>query len=111
MRTMERAADPDTAAVRDSFRKMGLDPAEVLEGMSHDPERENRCLRALLRWAAAYRRQGSRQALEKNGFLFPPVQPGIDQDTDWLRFENWVTGRKSAFPMAGCGRAAELERV
>ncbi|MBU4459644.1 MAG: hypothetical protein KJ579_03665 [Verrucomicrobia bacterium] len=111
MRTTEKAADPDTVSVRDSFRKMGLDPAEVLEGMSHDPERESRCLRALLRWATAYRRQGSRQALEKNGFLFPPVQPGIDQDTDWLRFESWVTGRKNAFPMAECGSAAELERV
>lgn len=93
MQTMERMTDSDTAAVRASFRHLGLDPEDMLQGISHDPGREDRCLRALLRWAVAYRRQGSRQAMEKNGFLFPPVQPGVDQDTDWLRFENWMAGK------------------
>lgn len=100
MKTTDGTADLGTEAVRSIFRQMKLDPADVLEHMSHDSERENRCLRALLRWATAYRRQGSRQAMEKNGFLFPPVQPGIDQDTDWLQFENWMAGKTTAWRYA-----------
>ncbi len=101
MKTMDKAADLSTAAIRSIFTQMGLDPSTVIEAMPHEPDRENRCLRGMLRWATAYRRFGSRQAMEKNGFLFPPVQPGYDQDSDWLQFENWMAGKQTTWTYAG----------
>jgi hypothetical protein len=119
MKAMNGAADLGTPAVRAIFGQMGLDPAKMLDERFDDPERENRCLRGLLRWATAYRRFGSRQAMERNGFLFPPVLPGFDQDSDWLVFENWMAGRESTWryadvfpvpPPAGALDDAAVER-
>jgi hypothetical protein len=37
--------------------------------------------------------------MEAQGYDFPPIQPGIDPDSDWFRFRRWMLGkpiRKSA---------------
>lgn len=59
---------------------------------SGNARRDLKILDDLARWVAAYRALGSRKAMEAKGFDFPPVEPGIEPDTDWLRFEAWVNG-------------------
>lgn len=80
-------------ALRQEFARRGLDPAPVCGESAGDPEGENWRLRRLLDWVKAYRRFPDRRALERRGFTFPPVEPDCDPESDWERFERWVTGR------------------
>lgn len=77
----------------DLFAEMQLKPSEVSPVGDGPMEQENRRLRHLLDWARMYRRHRSRSALARLGYRFPPVEPGCDPDSDWIRFERWVQGR------------------
>jgi hypothetical protein len=54
---------------------------------------ENRQLQHLLDWVSKYQECPNRKKLEAEGYLFPPINPGIDPDTDWLVFKRWVQGK------------------
>ena len=75
------------------FERRGLDPGPVCIPLPNDLARHNAMLRDLLAWVDAYRRCPDREKLQKGGYTFPPVEPDCDPDTDWVRFERWVTGR------------------
>jgi len=79
-------------ALRRAFRTQGVDLEEVWAPMSDDTELENRQLAHLLDWLMTYRAHPDRAEMEAMGFEFPPVEPDIDPDTDWMRFERWVRG-------------------
>ncbi len=83
----------ENQALRQEFKLRGLNPAEVFSGDTEDVERENRVLRSLLEWVDAYREYPDRKQLAEQGYEFPPVEPDCDPDTDWLRFERWITGK------------------
>ena len=87
------------AALKRAFQTLGLNPASVAEP-AEDMEDENGQLEALLRWALAYRACPDRKKLEKRGFLFPPVEPDRDPDTDWVRFERWMRGQPTVWDYA-----------
>lgn len=90
-RLAEIWADEDAVALRRRFSELGLDPDRLL-GVDPDPQRYERRLRALLLWVDARRRLGSREAMLRHRWLFPPVQSRGDGDEDWTRFETWVQG-------------------
>ncbi len=81
----------DAAALRRRFSELGLDPDGLL-GEDPDPRRYERRLRALLLWVDARRRLGSREAMLRHRWLFPPVHSRGDGDEDWARFETWFRG-------------------
>ena len=71
------------------FARAGLD-VNLVWWSSGNAKQDVRCLRALEQWVAAYWALESRKEMEAHGYDFPPVQPDIDPDTDWLRFERWL---------------------
>ncbi len=89
----------ENAALKRAFQAMGLDPTPVTD-TPEDAEAENGHLRALLKWAYAYRMCPDRKKLESRGFMFPPVEPDCDPDTDWLRFERWMRGKPTEWRYA-----------
>ncbi|MCE9615238.1 MAG: hypothetical protein K8T26_13245 [Lentisphaerae bacterium] len=58
-----------------------------------DPRIENARLQDLLVWVRAFTAEPDRKRLEAHGFLYPPVDPGFDPDSDWLQFTRWMAGR------------------
>jgi hypothetical protein len=76
------------------FTKMGLDLEPVFEFSPYDLDLENRRMRHLLSFIKKYYDCGSRDLMEQivGRFVFPPIFPGIDPDSDWFRFEKWLNG-------------------
>lgn len=83
--TMQR-----NTALKQEIAAMGLRLNQVWAPTPQDPELENRQLQNLLTWARAYRETPNRRAMELKGFQFPPVDPDLDPDADWERFERWM---------------------
>ncbi len=84
----------DVETLRRQFSRLGLDPLHVLRAESESPGYERR-LRALLLWVEARRRLGSREAMVRHRWLFPPVDSTGDVDEDWDRFETWFRTAQS----------------
>ncbi len=57
-----------------------------------DPRTENVRLADLLKWVRAYLATPDRRRLEAQGYLYPPVDQGLDPESDWYRFERWMAG-------------------
>lgn len=120
MKTLQAndATEREDERVRAAFAALGLDPEAVCPaGPGSAGQR-----RALLAWARAWRDCPDRSALEKRGYHYPPVEPDIDPETDWLRFERWMRGEPLAWnyvkefgPLAeladDAALRAELDRV
>ena len=77
-------------ALKRAFASAGLDLAPVWTPSSDNLELENRQLRQLLDWVEAYRACPDRVRLESRGWLHPPIDPDIDPESDWLRWERWM---------------------
>jgi hypothetical protein len=77
-------------ALRKEFERRGLDLGQVWHSCPGDPELDNRRLRELFEWVVAYESCPDRGKLEQRGYFYPPVEPDIDPDADWIRFERWV---------------------
>ena len=86
-------------ALKQEFKFLGLDLAEVMEFSPLDLDLENLRLENLLDFVHRYRKHGSREAMEGE-FLFPPIFPGIDPDSDWYRFELWMEGKPTRMTLA-----------
>ena len=82
-------------ALKREFKFLGLDLAEVMEFSPFDLDLENRRIGNLLDFVHRFRKFGSREAMEiiEGNFVFPPIFPGIDPESDWYRFELWLQGR------------------
>lgn len=93
-RFQENWACQGISSLRGQFSQLGLDPDRLL-GADPDPARYERRLRALLLWVDARRRLGSREAMLRHRWLFPPVMSYGDTDEDWARFEAWYCSRQS----------------
>lgn len=87
----------ENEALRDRMAEYGLKADDICETDPADPESANRRLRSLLQWVRAYRDCPDRGGMERMGFLYPPVYPGMDPDNDWLMFERWMRGEPLAW--------------
>lgn len=79
-------------SLHEGFKQYGLDVAHVWSPTPDDPALENRQLAHLLDWVMTYRAHPDRRRMEGMGYEFPPVEPDIDPDSDWIRFERWIRG-------------------
>ena len=78
--------------LKSAFARRGLDLKAAWEPVGEDPEVHLRQLRNLLEWVEVYETHRDRETLEEMGYLYPPVHPCIDPESDWLRFERWMAG-------------------
>jgi hypothetical protein len=81
-----------TGELRRAIAAEGLRLEDICEFLPLEEPTQRHILAELLRWVMAWRLCPDRAFLERMGFLYPPVDPGIDPDTDWLRFERWMRG-------------------
>jgi hypothetical protein len=78
------------------FEKRGVDPRQILNvNFENDLKRINKVMHILLSWLDAYRATPDRATLQKQGFRYPPVEPGINPETDWDKFEKWANNDAS----------------
>ena len=92
MQVLETVEDQNRQ-LKARFEEQGLRLAEVFAPTIGDAEVENKLLRELMGWVEAYRGCPDRRSLEAEGYLFPPIEPDCDPDTDWFRFERWMAGQ------------------
>ncbi|MBU0677157.1 MAG: hypothetical protein KJ626_03495 [Verrucomicrobia bacterium] len=83
------------------FRSLGLDVMQIWHPCPHDPALELSQLHSLEEWVVAYWSFDGREGMEAHGFDFPPVEPGIDSETDWLRFERWISRKPLSWNLHG----------
>ena len=88
------------------FERRGLELDGVWSPSPDDPELENRQLLALMDWVRAYQALADRREMEKRGYLYPPVDPDCDPDTDWLQKGGNGDGVRGH--RAGCHHAYRL---
>jgi hypothetical protein len=74
------------------FALRNLDLTEVFCYTPDDLVRENRVLAHLLDWVEKYTEYRDRIRMEREGYLFPPIDPGISPENDWYRFKEWIHG-------------------
>ena len=74
------------------FTRQGLPLNDIWRESPGDIELENRQLLELSRWVCVYGACPDRAKLEDMGYLYPPVDPDINPDADWVRFERWMQG-------------------
>ena len=80
--------------LKNEFARRNLDLSQVWNPTPDDLELENRQLLNLLDWVEKYEECQSRTNMEKQGYDFPPISFCIDPNSDWLRFERWMAGKK-----------------
>lgn len=80
----------DNLNLKQEFEKMGLDIEQVIEPCPQSPHRLNARLREWKRWVRAYHKYRTRKSMEKHGYLYPPLEMGINPDSDWLIFQRWM---------------------
>ncbi len=81
-------------ALKQEFKFLGLDLAEVMEFSPFNLDLENRRLEDLLDFVHRFQKFGSQATMEliEGPFLFPPIFPGFSPESDWYRFELWLQG-------------------
>ncbi len=85
----------ENQALKAEFQLRNLDLYQIWQPTPDDLERENAELRDLLDWVDQYHRcKGNRKKMEAMGYLFPPISFDIEPDSDWLRFERWLAGKR-----------------
>lgn len=94
MSTVAAIANPVTE-LKLEFTRRGLDLRQVWQPTPGQPDLECRQLEHLLNWVRKYETCRDRQAMAAAGYECPPVEPDVDPETDWLRFERWMTGRST----------------
>jgi len=80
----------ENQSLKSEFALRDLDLAQVFVFTPEDLERENMVLRDLLEWVQRYSECKNREAMEIEGYEFPPIEPGISPDDDWYRFQCWI---------------------
>lgn len=81
-------------SLKNEFELRNLDLTQIWVPTPDDLELENRQLLNLLDWVKKYQECNSRKKMEDQGYEFPPISFCIDPNSDWLRFERWMAGRK-----------------
>jgi hypothetical protein len=75
------------------FQSRGLDLDGIWEQLSDDLEQQNRHLARLKFYVVAYEQCPDIEELQRRGYHYPPVEPDMGIENDWLRFERWVRGK------------------
>jgi len=96
------------AQLKEFFVQQGLQLCDIWRETPDDLELENRQLLNLSQWVCLYGACPDRAKLEARGFLYPPVDPGFDPDSDWLRFERWMKGEPLTWTLLS--RGTECDR-
>lgn len=76
------------------FSQVGLDVNQVWYLNPANPRSSRIVLSDLWGWREAWQELGTRTAMEKAGYRFPPIQPDCDPDSDWHNFLLWLQGEK-----------------
>jgi hypothetical protein len=79
-------------ALRREIVTEGLRVEDIYQLLPEEAPARRLVLADLVHWVRAWRLCPDRAAMERMGFQFPPVDPDIDPETDWLRFERWMKG-------------------
>jgi hypothetical protein len=79
--------------LKSEFERRGLDLSQVWQPTPEDLALENRQLRSLLDWVEKFEECPNRKEMEAQGYLYPPINPGIDPDNDWFLFRRWMQGK------------------
>lgn len=99
--------------LKEFFVRQGLKLEDIWEPTPGNQELENAQLCELSRWVCAYGACPDRKKLEKEGYVYPPVDPCIDPETDWIRFERWMKGQPLSWSLPDqfyrCGDPAKLD--
>lgn len=82
----------ENQSLKFEFALRNLDLKEVFWFTPDDLERENRVLAHLLDWVKKYTDYRDRTRMEREGYIFPPIDPGISPENDWYRFKEWIHG-------------------
>lgn len=86
-------------ALRAWFEQEKLNPDSIYEP-PQEPERRVAVLLDLASWVTTWHKLRNRRHMEAKGFLYPPVEPDYDPDSDWLLFESWVQGKPLQWSLA-----------
>ncbi len=82
----------ENEALRKEFVIRNLDLNQIFRDNPEDAEYENKRMLHILDWVNKYNELKSREKMEKEGYLYPPVDPDLDPDNDWYMFERWING-------------------
>lgn len=88
------------------FKKQELDP-DAIHAPPPDLERRVATLLNLASWVCAWGACADRRKMEAKGFDYPPVEPRVNPEADWLRFERWVKGESLRWSLAEAVRTFE----
>lgn len=83
----------ENQSLKNEFAVRNLDLSQVFVETPDDLELENSRLSHLLDWVNKYAECRHRKQMESCGYDFPPIDPGIEPDSDWYRFERWMQGK------------------
>ncbi|MBN2009074.1 hypothetical protein JW960_06995 [candidate division KSB1 bacterium] len=83
----------ENQTLKTEFAIRNLDLSQVFYPTPEDLERENRHLADLLDWVQKWTESGDRKSMEKQGYMYPPIEPGISPDDDWYLFVRWINGK------------------
>jgi len=89
----------ENESLKKEFKLQSLDLDAVWYPAPDNLELENRQLLSLLEWVDKYRELKSRKKMMEEGYHFPPIDPDIDPDSDWSRFELWMNGKPTSFKL------------
>lgn len=95
--TLTPPARPEAPALRRSLEELGLDVDAVLPDDTANAALTAHRLTMLVDWVRAYATCPDRAELRRRGYVYPPIHPGYDPESDWLRFERWVQGKPLAW--------------
>ncbi len=92
-RKHERQTERVHHALKCWFTNRGLELDDVWYPVSDSLDQQNRHLEQLQCWVIAYEQCPDRDQLARQGFIYPPLSPGMGPDEDWFRFRRWTTGQ------------------
>lgn len=82
----------ENKSLKDEFAIRNLDLDQVFVATPDNLELENDLLENLLDWVNQYTLLQSREKMESEGYLYPPIEPDFSPDNDWFLFERWING-------------------
>ncbi len=81
-----------------AFKSKGYNPYDIIEIDFDDKEREFKILRQFFGFVGVFFDNGAtREAMEKLGYDWPSIYPGLTIEDDWKMFLRWVKKQKNYF--------------
>lgn len=85
--------------LKEKYKEFNLDPDKVIRPLSffEEPERYVWKLYSMLDWVKKFKQLGNRKSMELAGYDFPPVEPDLSPEDDWMKFLLWLDGKPTRF--------------